>query len=245
MGQPVGEDRPLESIAPTTRVCTVCAKTLPVEDFYVKIPATGRRMAQCSVCYNARKLAAYNERTGRVGNEDRRWQKKPVQTEKVCAMCGLLKPADAFDERSDHRGRLRSECRMCRSEDRARYKAENHDRVLIQDAAYRDANAVDLAERLRQWKLDHPESYSAIHRRAKHKRRMLIEQDGGHWTNEEWLALKHAYDYRCADCGKHEPDEVSLTVDHVIPLSKGGSNSVGNLAPRCRSCNSKKNNKII
>ena len=245
MGQPVGEDRPLESIAPTTRVCTVCAKTLPVEDFYVKIPATGRRMAQCSVCYNARKLAAYNERTGRVGNEDRRWQKKPVQTEKVCPVCNVLKPATGFSGRSDHPGRLRSQCIECKNAEALAYRAANRAEIRVRGASYRATNIDDVAQRLRQWKLDHPESYSAIHRRAKHKRRMLIEQDGGHWTNEEWLALKHAYDYRCADCGKHEPDEVSLTVDHVIPLSKGGSNSVGNLAPRCRSCNSKKNNKII
>lgn len=31
-----------------------------------------------------------------------------------------------------------------------------------------------------------------------------------------------------------------LTTDHLLPLSRGGTNDVENLMPRCRSCNSKR-----
>lgn len=35
------------------------------------------------------------------------------------------------------------------------------------------------------------------------------------------------------------------TVDHVIPLSRGGQHAEGNLVPACRSCNSSKSDKLL
>lgn len=61
---------------------------------------------------------------------------------------------------------------------------------------------------------------------------------------QEWNALRHmivpqliardgAY---CAHCG----DERDLTIDHVRPISRGGSNELSNLQVLCRPCNSRK-----
>ena len=66
----------------------------------------------------------------------------------------------------------------------------------------------------------------------------------GSFTVQEWLDLKAKYNYRCAHCGRHEV-EAKLTKDHIIPLTKGGSNSIDNIKPLCQSCNSRKYNKII
>lgn len=32
----------------------------------------------------------------------------------------------------------------------------------------------------------------------------------------------------------------SFTIDHVVPLSRGGSNDIANLVPACEGCNRKK-----
>lgn len=37
----------------------------------------------------------------------------------------------------------------------------------------------------------------------------------------------------------------ATTVDHVIPVSLGGTNYEGNLAPACRSCNGQKNDSLL
>jgi 5-methylcytosine-specific restriction protein A len=39
--------------------------------------------------------------------------------------------------------------------------------------------------------------------------------------------------YRCRDCGVDH----DLTIDHVIPVSKGGTNEVKNLRTLCAPCN--------
>ena len=72
-----------------------------------------------------------------------------------------------------------------------------------------------------------------------HKRRAFKKQTSSSYTLGEWELLKKQYGYRCPLCGKKEP-EITLTIDHIIPLSKGGSNYIENIQPLCKPCNSKK-----
>lgn len=53
--------------------------------------------------------------------------------------------------------------------------------------------------------------------------------------------LKKLYSSPCIYCGSKN----SIQADHVIPISKGGVHSVGNLVPACRKCNQSKSNKLL
>lgn len=78
--------------------------------------------------------------------------------------------------------------------------------------------------------------------RASHQRRVKIGSNGGTYSIIEWESLCKKYNYRCLCCGRND---VLLTVDHILPVALGGTNSIGNLQPLCKSCNSKKNKKHI
>lgn len=42
--------------------------------------------------------------------------------------------------------------------------------------------------------------------------------------------------YRCVECGASK-DETTLEIDHVTPVSKGGTNDIDNLQTLCKACN--------
>jgi hypothetical protein len=67
--------------------------------------------------------------------------------------------------------------------------------------------------------------------------------EGSH-TFGEWELLKKQYNYTCPACNGKEPN-IILSEDHIIPLSKDGSNYIENIQPLCRSCNCKKHTTII
>ena len=48
--------------------------------------------------------------------------------------------------------------------------------------------------------------------------------------------------YRCRMCGKGDED-YDLQIDHIKPVSKGGTNHIRNLQTLCEDCNKEKGNK--
>jgi 5-methylcytosine-specific restriction endonuclease McrA len=98
------------------------------------------------------------------------------------------------------------------------------------------------AEERRKYSLEYYKLYPEKSVAATNRRRALkLAADGSH-TEDEWQELKAFYNFKCLRCGKHEP-EIKLTRDHVVPLTKGGSDSIDNIQPLCARCNSKKNHR--
>jgi len=152
----------------------------------------------------------------------------------------------------------------------AEYARQNKEKVDSTARKWREARAEHIreqrrvryesrAEEFRQWRRDsykaNPEYYRAIsrkwaknhpesRRRLMHTRRARIANAEGSYTLEEWQELKRFYDYRCLCCGQQEPD-ISLTVDHVQPITRGGSNFIDNIQPLCHSCNASKGTRHI
>jgi len=57
-------------------------------------------------------------------------------------------------------------------------------------------------------------------------------------TEEQWAALMDAWE-GCAYC---RSPAAALQKDCVLPISRGGRYTLGNVVPACRSCNASKSN---
>jgi 5-methylcytosine-specific restriction endonuclease McrA len=59
--------------------------------------------------------------------------------------------------------------------------------------------------------------------------------------------LKRRFKYRCVRCGAFEGSlwAPALSPDHVVPLSRGGTNTIENIQPLCPPCNRWKRDKSI
>jgi hypothetical protein len=64
------------------------------------------------------------------------------------------------------------------------------------------------------------------------------------WNNIRKLMAPVVYKLHgrfCNYCGS----TIKLTIDHVMPLCRGGTNDLDNLVPACRACNSQKHTKTV
>lgn len=59
--------------------------------------------------------------------------------------------------------------------------------------------------------------------------------------------LNEDFSLQCVYCGDglcRDKENKNFTVDHIVPLSKGGSNHLNNMAPCCLECNQDKKHHI-
>lgn len=80
------------------------------------------------------------------------------------------------------------------------------------------------------WAKSNPQAKTSHNRARQKKLSTLVPLKQSDW--EKVLAEQGS---KCLRCGS--PD---ITVDHIVPISKGGTNAKGNLQPLCSPCNSQK-----
>ena len=135
------------------------------------------------------------------------------------------------------------------------WKQANKEHIREQNKDYRQRKAEARNAYNRQYYHTHIEAKRAYHRAYKAKRRAdyirfnilrrtRVTGNGGSYTLIAWHALCKRYGFRCLSCMRKLP-YLKLTVDHVIPVTKGGSSDIDNLQPLCQPCNSQKNDRTI
>jgi len=119
------------------------------------------------------------------------------------------------------------------SEKERAYRKLNVENINAYHRQYWSRNSERCREWHRNWRrnnLDKDRAKSA-------RRRARIAGNGGNFTASEWRALKHRSGDSCLRCVRKD---VALQADHVIPISKGGTNDIGNIQPLCGDCNKTK-----
>jgi len=122
------------------------------------------------------------------------------------------------------------------------YYANNRESRDSYNTQYRRSNNAYINEKARYRWHANPERSKAWSRAKNQRRRALLAQADVRTVSErDWHRLCERYRWSCAMCGERR----KLTVEHIIPLSRGGRHSIGNLLPLCSSCNSSKLNNLL
>lgn len=233
------------------KVCSTCKNSLPISEFYVKDKRTGRKFSWCRTCH-----AIKNGRNPK-GIIPRRWPAEDVSEVGICQLCKQESPRSDFT----HKG---SYCSKCRSRDprevyrenqlrfkaihgaeydrdkNRRWRKRNPEKLSSMGKKFRKLYPEKVREAARRWRHKYPEKSTAVTARRRASR-LAAE---GTYTGDEWIKVKLRYGNRCLRCLRPE-SIVKLTADHVMPLTRGGSNWPSNLQPLCQSCNSIKKDKFI
>ena len=134
-------------------------------------------------------------------------------------------------------------------------RKNNTDYAIRQRKLKREyAQKLDKKEIIKNWR------HKNIKKILLWNRKRLLVKKGviGTHTSEEWEHLKEYHDFRCVKCSATERElkEIwrgtsfnKLTKDHIVPISRGGTDYIWNIHPLCITCNSRKhkikNEKIV
>jgi 5-methylcytosine-specific restriction endonuclease McrA len=76
------------------------------------------------------------------------------------------------------------------------------------------------------------------------RRRARIRGSGGSHTAAEWTALCRSGSWQCFYCATVVDVETAIQ-EHMIPLARGGSDNIENIAVSCAVCNSRKHTMTV
>ena len=144
---------------------------------------------------------------------------------KKCIQCNIQMPAN----KRPHAVYCTRKCKMAASEkrrpkrdDRARYLKEREHRL----------------EYAGRYQRENPH----VPKRAKRKRKARMAGAGVlHISARDWLRTLNRHGGRCFYCGT----TARMSMDHVVPISRDGQHSIGNVLPACIGCNSSKGHRTI
>lgn len=168
---------------------------------------------------------------------------------RTCASCAERQPIDQFDkDRTASRGR-RAKCKRCRSAQAKTWYAENQQRQMLRqrERFNRNRDAIRVQDQERY--VRHKPKRLELAKAGSHKRRTRLRQVEFDPTIsvEE---LRQRYGDFCAYCDiemsfepivNHVYNPARATIEHVVPLSKGGGHTWDNTCLACWECNVRKN----
>ena len=149
---------------------------------------------------------------------------------KTCSICKISQKNNNFYKISGSE-KFRSWCKSCHKD----YNLKNKERKRVYDREYRQVNKEHIAKVSRKYHVSNREgARNSAHRRRSNK------MNNGYFKIYKKELLK-IYNSPCFYCGSNE----KIEADHIIPISRGGRHSIGNLISACKHCNGSKHNKLL
>lgn len=243
--------------------CTKCKQQKSISNFNKDKTRDDGLFPQCRECKNAGKRKYYRENKDKVSKQNDEWVKNNPEKVNKIKKRYRDKNKEVLNEKSRDRYRdnpdkykeikkksyYKNRASVLRYQEN--YRKENPEAIRSRQNNYYKKNKEKILQYHKEFRKKYPERHKEHVRkwneRNKEKRQVITmnriarrKKNGGSFTSEEWEALKKSCNYSCLCCGEIEPD-IKLSIDHVIPISKGGRNDIANIQPLCLPCNQRKN----
>jgi 5-methylcytosine-specific restriction endonuclease McrA len=201
--------------------CSVCKEEKPLDEYYLDKRGKNGLRANCKSCVLAKLKVNY---------QNKRQEK-------------LSKRAEYYKAHAEKSKTYSKEWRIANPDKTRQYHQEyatanvEKERIRHREKSKRERlnNPEKVKERGRKWSQANPEKVA----KNNHNRRVMTTGSAAFLILEK--EIKHVLRTPCAKCGSLD----KLSLDHVIPLARGGRHSIGNLQSLCKPCNSSKGKKTI
>ncbi len=229
------------------KVCTGCKANLPISSYTIHRRNKSGYRFRCKDCernansnYRARNRDKVNA-AKRIydanhkelkAEQDRRYREK--NSEKIALRQSRWRKNNEEKLKAYRLNRTPEQKQHKRVMDKI-YAANNSDRNRIASRKYRKNNPEKVSEIGRAWRQRNPEF--AVNKSA--QRRAKAKLNGAYLvTKKEIFKLRQSPCFYCGEKGQS-------TIDHIIPIARGGTHSIGNLVAACGFCNSSKSKLTI
>lgn len=235
-----------------SKSCRLCKVEKPLTEFYKLAKARDGRQAVCRPCFLERRRTQW-----RASPDEKSARLEALRTRptKVCTTCGIEKPRVEFRATKQSRDGMVAWCKPCESawhrehyqrnkaqilERSAQWYAANRERMIEVRRSYYQANKEALDEAQRRWRERNPGYFAEFMR----KRRAAIAGN-----TVETVDLDALWTGACGICGEEIddrpwPDPLCRSLDHIVPVARGGSHSQENLQWTHLVCNQRKGARI-
>jgi hypothetical protein len=157
---------------------------------------------------------------------------------KRCSKCRHNLCISNFSKDKHKLDGLQHWCKDCRNNAFAAYYSKTHRTVNRVHRLWAMRNRDKMCRYARNWQLNNPDAFKAIQHRKRARRR----QAAGYFTANDVSHMRIKQSNKCYYCGRNLKRP---TIDHKVPLIRGGTNWPSNLCLACQSCNDSKGKKTI
>lgn len=180
-----------------------------------------------------------------------------------------------FHKKKSGKYGIMAECKECRSAYKKKWYEENKEEILEKQKKYNEEHKEEASKHKKKWYeknkekilekrkiyweenkekiADYKKKYyktpqgQVVNFNTHNNRRRKREQQGNGITADQWLEMMKFFGFKCAYSGEYIGGRTNTnrTIDHIVPLAKGGAHEVWNCVPMYGSYNFSKRDKDI